>query len=132
MSRISYAQAKITNGTALSGEVDLRSHRIVGVHMPTGWDAAGLAFKGAVSGPGTGGAGGVVDEAFDPVVDSAGAEVVSAAAASKFITFTSVLRDELTGLARVKIVSGTNAVPVNQTADRLLVLCLEPRDGSLT
>jgi hypothetical protein len=132
MSRISYAQAKIGNALVLSNEVDLRSHRLVGLHMPAAWTAAVLGFTGAVSGPGTGGFGGVTDENFETVVDDANVEITLAAAGARFFVFRPTLRDELTGLARVKLRSGTEGAPVAQGADRIIVLCLEPRDGSLS
>lgn len=113
MPRLSYALAVIPNGASQSNEFDARSHDIVGVEMPAVWTAAGIAFKSCIFSDGQGGAL-ALTETFLPVVDQAGAEIAVTAAASKYIVFSTAVRDAMNAAGRLKIVSGTNAVPVNQ------------------
>lgn len=124
--RISYAEVVIANGAAVSSEVDLRNHDIVAIEMPGGWTAASISFQSCVRNDGA--AGTALTETFLAVVDNAGAEVtITSPAASKYVTLPGSVQQELRGLARTKIVSGTNASNVNQGAARTLRLILGQR-----
>jgi hypothetical protein len=124
--KLTYVEVKILNGTSLSAEVDLRDRDLLAIQMPTAWDAAGLAFQCAgvaYDGARLSTAG---LEPFQNVVDDAGTAIGVTAAASQFIAFREAFVIGLRSLARIKVRSGTNAAPVNQTADRLLTLVCLP------
>lgn len=105
-------QVDIASGTSLSGEVNVGPHRIVGVQMPAGWDAAGITFQALVR-----------DGTFGNVHDQAGTEVaITSPAADRYVAIADTVA--LLGLGRVKVRSGTGATPVNQTANRTLYLIL--------
>lgn len=110
--RISLAEVIIANGQSLSSELDLRNHELCGFEMPAAWTAAGISFQSCGRSDGTGP---TLQETFLNVVDQAGAAItITAVAAGNFILLSSTLTDQLRGLARTKLRSGTNAVPVNQ------------------
>lgn len=121
--RVGYAEALITTGTSLSGEVDLRNHNLMGIEMPAAWDVAGIAFVGCTRNDQSAGS----PETFLNVVDQAGAAIAITAALATYIIFTAATLEQLRGLARVKVRSGTNLVPVNQTANRTLRLIVDNR-----
>lgn len=127
MARSLYIEAKIPTGTALSLEVELRAHRLVGIHMPAAWDAAAISFASCIVDDNRKGF--VAAQPFDPVKDSAGAEISITVAANTYVVFTPAHRDALSGLGRVKIRSGLVGAAVNQTADRQIILVTEPRDS---
>jgi hypothetical protein len=102
----------ITNGTSLSAEVDLEGMRLVAILMPAAWTAANLTFQGAD----------VTGGAYADAYDDAGAEVSVTAAASRFISLDT--RAVKIAGRFIKVRSGTTGVPVNQAADRTLVLIL--------
>lgn len=126
--RLSLVEVAIANGAALSGVVDLRDQRLVGIVMPAAWTAAAITFVGAPTDPGKRASSAGL-EPFQKVVDDAGAEVSLTAAASTYIVLKQVTQDMLRGLALVQVQSGTTASPVNQGAARKLTLMLESRDN---
>ena len=101
----------IETGTALSDEVNVGKGRIVGIQMPAGWDAANITAQALTRQAGS-------VPTFGGVVDQAGNElvVVTAPAADEYVAIPDTVA--LVGLGRVKLRSGTAAIPVNQTADR--------------
>lgn len=109
----------IPNGGSLSAEVNVGGYRIAGIQMPAAWDAAGLALHALVNQVGA-------TTTFGAVVDNAGADLVLAAApgAGEYVALPPTA--PLVGLGRIKVLSGTIAAPVNQTADRVLRLVLVP------
>lgn len=130
--RLSYAVATIGNGASLSNELDLRSVDLLGFEIPGTWTAAGISFKSCFANDGAGtipqGGSGTLTETFLTVVDEAGAEItVTSVASARYIGLTTVMRDRLRCLGRTKLVSGTNAVPVNQGQAVTLkaILCVE-------
>lgn len=125
MSRLGYAQVAIANGASLSGEIDMRSFRLVAIDMPAVWTAADISFTSCARTDNI-----PAEQPFDPVLDGAGAEVVVTAAQSTYIVLTSAQRQALAGLARTKFRSGVLAAPVNQGGARVLTLVYEPRDGN--
>lgn len=129
MGRVSYVETAIANGAALSGVVDLRDQRLVGIVMPAAWTAADITFLGQPVEAGkrasTSGL-----EPFQKVVDDAGVEVkITAPAISTYIVLRQITQDMLRGLALVQVQSGIFGTTVNQGAARKLTLMLESRDN---
>lgn len=120
-------QVKIPSGAAVSGEIDLSQYRIVGVQVPPAWTAAALTFQARATTT-------VLQDGTTPalgkLVDDANNEITvpsAAMAASQVVMFTSdVLVRALAGIKHLVVRSGTSGVPVNQAADRILVLICEP------
>ena len=110
----------IANGASLSVEVNVGPFRIVGIQMPAGWTAANLTLQALVDQP----AGNPPAPVFGDVVDTAGTELVLAAApaAGKYVAIADTAA--LQGLGRIKVRSGTLALPVAQAAARTLYLVL--------
>lgn len=109
--------ATIANGASLSGEVNVGPLRIVGIIMPAAWTAAGIAFRALVAEPSA------LPKVpvYGDVVDSAGADVnITGPGAGEYIALADTL--PLTALGRILVRSGTNAVPVNQGAERIVTL----------
>src|SRR3972149_1002650 len=94
---------QITEGTALTTEIDLRGYQLRGIIMPAGWTAANLTFQASDKAGGT----------FQDVYDDAGTEVVVTAAASRVI---GVDKAALRGLNHLKVRSGPSATPVLQSS----------------
>lgn len=93
-----------------SDAVGLGNGHLVGIFMPAGWDAAALTFQTSIDA-------GV--SWHNVMVGSSGAEASLAVAAGQYIA----IDDDLwMGVNLLKIRSGTNALPVAQTADRVLTL----------
>ena len=111
----------ILSGQSLSAEVNVGSMEIVGVQMPAGWDAAGLALQAATRS--TVGPPNVAT--FGNVIDIAGVALPLATAPLLDTYVALAPTAAFVGLGRVKVRSGTNAVPVNQTANRdFFLVCL--------
>lgn len=109
----------IATGTSLSDEVNVGARRIVGIIMPAAWTAAGIAFQALLREPSA------LPKVpvFGNVVDNAGAAINIAGAgvaADGYVAIPPAVG--LEGLGRIKVRSGTNAVPVNQAAARQLFL----------
>lgn len=113
---------QIPIGTSLSNEVVVGSLRIIGIQMPAGWDAAGIAFQALIREPSA------LPKVpvYGNVVDAAGAAVnVTGAgvAADGYVSIADIT--SIIGLGRIKVRSGTNAIPVNQTATRdFFLVCI--------
>lgn len=105
--------AKITSGAAVSAEIDLGDKTLLGIAMPAAWDAAHLTFQVSVDG-------GV---SFQEMFTSAAAAVDITVAASQYFAIDPAM---WRGVNCLKLRSGTLAVPVNQTADRLITLVTKP------
>ena len=101
----------IPNGTAVTSVIDTMGFPLAGVLMPSAWTAANLTMDAAP------------DAAANvaAVYDDAGTEVTLTAAASRFIA---VSPSKLSGVQFLRMRSGTAGTPVNQGADRALVLVL--------
>ncbi|HEY6057011.1 MAG TPA: hypothetical protein VIV06_03215 [Candidatus Limnocylindrales bacterium] len=103
----------IASGQSLSGEVNVNALEIVGIEMPTGWDAASITFAALV-------ADGVT---FGKVQNAGGSEVTMTTPAAN--VYVAVADGALRGLGRIKVRSGTAGAAVNQTAQRVLrLVCL--------
>lgn len=97
----------ITNGTSLSGAIDLGAATLFGIQMPSAWTTANLTFQASTDGA-----------TYANLYDSTGAEVTVTAAASQFIVM--AVPPQWIGLRYLKIRSGTSGTAVNQAADRTL------------
>jgi len=106
------AKAVIANGASLSGSVRIGGHRIVAIEMPAGWTAAALTFQGSLDG-----------DTFNNFYDEAGAEISITVAASRFIGLDAAAL-ELSGVEYLKVRSGTSGAPVNQGAERTILLAI--------
>ena len=101
----------ITSGQSLSAEAQIGNSMIVGVLMPSTWTAANLTFQFATGSGGT----------FFNVYDEYGFErTVSVAVTTG--QYTQIEPNRLPCFNYVKVRSGTAGVPVNQGADRSIVL----------
>jgi hypothetical protein len=115
----------ILNGQSLSDEADLTGWRLAAIQMPAGWDAASITFQ-ARPGKQSQDTAALSGEALQNVFDDGGTEVSLTVAAARYVTLTGVKLDALLGVGAVKLRSGANAAPVNQTADRVIWLTLLP------
>lgn len=98
--------ATIAASGTTSGEVDISHFCLVGIDMPSGWDAADITFTASHASGGT----------FDPVTDGDGTAVTITVAASKYIDLTKT-GEQICGADFIKIVSSQT-----QTAERILLL----------
>jgi len=107
----SFLTASIPNGTAITPAIDLGSQRLHRIVIPAAWTAAAISFD--VSYDGTN---------FAPLFNSAGE--FSLASATVVAASRSVLVDLPTfyGIRYLKVRSGLVASPVNQAAQRDLIL----------
>lgn len=103
--------ATIPAGQSLSAAVPLavNGETLVAIQMPAAWTAAALTFQAAHDD----------DATFVDLYNAAGVEVTIQAAQSRYIP---VDPADFRGVLFLKIRSGTGAAPVNQTADRTLIL----------
>lgn len=121
--KLYYQDVTILSGASLSEEVDVRHFQIVAIQMPTSWTTAALTFQAR---PGAADVTPKANETLQNVYDDAGTEVSVAAADDRYIALTGAKLDALTSVGALKIRSGTAGSPVNQDADRTLVLVLAP------
>lgn len=103
--------ATIANGASLSGVVDLGGRKLVAIDMPAAWTAANLTFQASCDGV-----------TYDDLYDGA-AERTLTVAASRYQA--QVISDWV-GIRFLKLRSGTSGVPVNQGADRIISLVVQP------
>jgi len=114
--------ATIANGASLSGAIDMNRIRssaegvgghgihLAAIQMPSAWTAANITFQGSVDG-----------STYYDLYDMYGTEILVTAAASRMIALDLTM---FAGINFVKIRSGTTATPVNQGADRAIVIGL--------
>lgn len=108
-----FLAATVPDGPAgLSAALNLRGFALKGILMPTAWGAAAITFQAAEAEAGT----------YRDLYDSAGTEVSVTVAAGRAVALSTALQDLLVGVEFLKIRSGTAAGPINQGADRALVL----------
>ena len=101
----------IANGASLSGAVDLGGRKLVGIIMPDTWTAAGLTFQGSIDGTN-----------FFNVYDGSSERTVNVAASY----YSALALSDWVGFRWIKIRSGTAASAVNQAAERVLTLVVQP------
>lgn len=105
--------ATIANGASLSGEIELGNSTALGLSLPTLTSAA-LTFQVAESGGGT----------YRNLYDDAGTEVtIPASTGDRWVALPPAL---FSGARALKIRSGTAAAPVNQGADRAILVISRP------
>jgi hypothetical protein len=101
-----YSRTTISNGTALSPAV-LAAGKLTGIQMPAAWTAADITFQGSVDGV-----------TFYDMFDSTGTEVDLTVAASRYVA----INPPIEVSPYIKVRSGTTGTPVNQAADRQVIL----------
>lgn len=109
-------QVLIANGTALSAAVLIAAGDLVAIEMPAAWTAANLTFQTSSDGV-----------TFQNLFNESGVEVNVTAAAAENLAIgegTTARIENFAGAVYLKVRSGTNAVPVNQGADRTLTLVI--------
>jgi len=121
--RLTRIRAVIAAGTALSNIIDLSDHRVLAIDMPAAWDAAAITFAAEAESDDTG----TPAPTFDPVYNTSGTEMSVTTAASRYVLLHNSIIPLFDGIKRCKLRSGTVAAPVNQTADRTIILVCEPR-----
>jgi hypothetical protein len=96
----------IANGASLSGATYIGDGKLTGIQMPATWTAANLSFQGSHDGV-----------TYCDIYDSAGTEVIVAAAASVTIPL-----DDFRAALWIKVRSGPTGAAVNQGAARVISL----------
>lgn len=97
-------QATITVGNSLSAEVSIPGE-IVAIRAPAGMEGLAITFQSATG----------LDSAFADVMDSAGSELSIPIAADEY------LLTSIKGLSRVKVRTGTSAIPVSQVTEDAVI-----------
>lgn len=100
--------ATIGSGESITSAINLAGRILCGVYVPAGWTAASLTFQGSYDGT-----------TFMDVYDSSGTEEAASASASRYVAINHI---NFLGLRFLKVRSGTSASPINQGAERTLVL----------
>jgi len=101
----------IASGTSLSAVINLSDATLVGLQMPTAWDAANIYFKAATTAAGT----------YQDIYDDAGNAVYVIAAASRYIGI-DIASLPLAGCQYIKLQSGPTGATVDQTAARTIAI----------
>jgi hypothetical protein len=101
-------QATIAAGTALSAEVDIGSKSLVGLLIPANWTTAlgGISFQVSPDGGATWG---------ELTTQAAAAYAISSVTGGTLAYYVALDPATLKGVQALKIRSGTQAAPVNQT-----------------
>lgn len=112
----SQVTVRIANGAALSNAVNLANvGRVVAIQMPAAWTAAGLSFSASADG-----------STYGPdIVNDAGTAATVTATADDYIALAQTQRDLVNAAKFLKVRSGTSGAPVNQAADRDIILVTE-------
>jgi hypothetical protein len=108
---IETATATIANGASLSGVVDLGGRKLVAIVMPGTWTAASLTFQASPDGV-----------TYYNVYDGATERALVVAASY----YSALNIGDWVGFRYLKIRSGTAASAVNQAAERVLTLVMQP------
>lgn len=106
----------IASGESLSSAIDLEVYKLAAILMPAAWTAAGVTFEIAESNQ--------ASATWRPLFDDQGNEVTVTTAAGRAVGLDS-MAGALAACRYVKIRSGTSGAPVNQTADRTLILAVK-------
>ena len=112
--RLDSVEVAIANGTALSAAINLGGRVLVGMLMSSAWTAAGVTFQASIDGV-----------TFADLFTIDGDELLATVAASQFIVLNPA---NFSGIAFLKVRSGTTGTPVNQAAARTLVLAIRAID----
>jgi hypothetical protein len=106
------AKATIAASGSLSNAINVDGKRICGIQTPSAWTAADLTFQASFDGV-----------TYNDVYDEAEAEVTVQGAASRYTSLDAVAL-ELSGVPWVKIRSGPTALPVAQSAERVIIVVM--------
>lgn len=101
----------ILAGNALSSGADLGDRQLLGLVMPSAWSAASLTFQ--VSNDGN---------VFYDLHFGAGELTITAAQGATSNSAVTLPPDSFLPWRYVRVRSGTSSAPVNQTADRTIIL----------
>jgi hypothetical protein len=105
--------ATILSGASQSNTISIKDGtRIAGLLMPAGWDAAAITLLGSVD-----------NTNFFPVHDAGGTEISYTVAANRIVDLSTTARRDC--LRFFKLRSGNTGAPVNQTADRAILVLEE-------
>jgi hypothetical protein len=104
----------IPGGQSQSGAIPLAvsQETLVGLVMPAAFDGSTITFLGGDSATGT----------FRPLYNAAGVEIAVMVAAGRFIA---IDPNDFVAPPYLKLRSGTSATPVNQTANRTIMVLTE-------
>lgn len=108
-------KAVITNGTSITGPIDLRGSILTAIQYPAAWTAADLSIQISDTELGTYG------EVFTDPGTGVGTAMATDAAAGQV-----TLVQQMIANCFIKIRSGPVGAPVNQGADRALILHTVP------
>lgn len=108
-------RALIANGTAISGPIDLRGNILTAIQYPAAWTAADLSIQISDTELGT------YAEVFTDPGTGVGTVGAWDAAANQVTIIQQMIAN-----CWIKIRSGPSGVPVNQGADRTLILHTVP------
>lgn len=109
-----HISATVPEAGSLSPEVNLHGKALVGIIVPSTWDAADITFQAASVGGGT----------YNNVYDDDDNEVTVQAAASRHILFDEDMTSRFRGANWIKVRSGTAGSPVSQTTAETVTLIL--------
>ncbi len=114
--RLIVVPVTIASGQALSAAVPLLGYTLKGIIMPSAWTAAAITFQMSDKESGT----------YVDVFDDGGTEVSLTVAASRYVGVGAGggRNYVIGGIPFLKVRSGPSAAPVNQLADRALLLVL--------
>lgn len=104
-------QCVIPAGQALTSVINIEDYNYVTIVMPDVWTAANLTLQVSPS----------VDGPFKNAYDDSGTEVSITAAAARTLNAST----KIGSYKYIKLRSGTAGVPVNQVAERTIVLILK-------
>ena len=90
---------------------------LVALHMPGTWVAAAITFDASSARAGT----------YNGIFDSDGTELSLSAAADRAISLTQEERNLVSDHPYVKLRSGTEGTPVDQTAERTIIAIVRAR-----
>lgn len=101
----------IVGGDNTTSNINLGGFRLFGIVMPSAWTAANLSFQASFDQGAT----------WHDLKDASGAEITVIAGADDCVVW---LPAAFASLQMLKVRSGSSALPVSQTADRILQLIL--------
>ena len=112
MSFVATRNVTITNGTSLSGALDVADYTVVGVITDSAWDTNAMTFQASADGT----------NFFN--LHNAGTEISFAGVtASKYNIIDPAL---MMGVRAIKVRSGTGAAAVNQVGDTVVTIVIKP------
>ena len=117
---------QIPANQSLSGEIDLGTHRLIAIEIPTTFSGSTLTFQSKSNrseddNPNAE----VAQEFWKNVVDDTGTEVSVTVAANQIVVIGTVTKAALGALRYLRIRSGTSAAPFNQNPTREIKLIVK-------